>query len=132
MVELLRPMPERRRNLSGLWSTGLAFYLFARGFPLLMVGLMPHNSKDNPTHPTANEQRNLERALRGVVRKFHITNSKELRMLFWLPGGALTGAAIGVFSWGIRQQKRQADENNRVFDLEVGRSVTTPAPKQLV
>ena len=128
VVELVRPMPERKLNAKGLWAIALAFLLFVHGFPLLMVGLMPHDSKDKTSHPTPNEQRNLERAMRVVVREFHVTNLKELRMLFGLSGGALTGAAIGVYAWGVRQQNRQAVENNRLFDLDVDRSTTSVTP----
>ncbi len=119
VVELLQPMPKRPVAGKGLWPLAIAFFLFVHGLPLLAVGVLPHEANDHPSVSSPAEQAKLERLMRPWVRELHITNERQLRMLFWLPGALLVAAAVGVFVWGDKRQRRQLIEINRVYDLEL-------------
>ncbi len=121
VIELLRPMPQRPVCSVGLWAMAVAFYLFIHGFPLLAVGALPHDSKGSDSRLTPAEQNKMERLMRPVMRRLHIANENQLRMLFWLPGGLLSAGAIGIWVWGNRRQSQKTVEINQVYDsaLEV-------------
>ena len=121
VVELFHPMPARKPVLTGLWAILIAYYIFVHSIPLLAVGVMPHDAKDSPSHLTPAGLAKMERLMRPVIRRLHISNTKELRMLFWVPGVILTCVGIGFLVWGSKRQGDQTRENNRLYDLELER-----------
>jgi hypothetical protein len=94
-----------------------------------MVGLMPHDSKAPSSPASPNTQSNRNHAMGVMVRTFQIKNQKQRRRLFWLTGAAFTGAAAGFYAWGVRRQRLQRIEANRLFDLEADRWVTSDSPQ---
>jgi hypothetical protein len=118
-VELPQPMPERSFPSAGLWATALAFYLFVHGLPLLAVGVLPHDHKNSGSDSSPARQTQIQRIMRLVVRRLHISNEKQLRMLFWLPGGLLTTAGIGLTVWETRRSNREVRAIYQGYDSEL-------------
>ncbi len=121
IVELSQPLPERRPVLRGLWPLVLGCYLFIHGLPLLAVGAMPFDAKETHSSPDLSpaEQAKLEGVLRKVFQELHISNWKQFRMLFLVPGAILTATGLALAVLGKRHQRREAAEVNRLHDLEV-------------
>jgi len=119
VVELLRPMPQRPVSYAGLWALSLAFLLLVHGFPLLLVGVLPHDTKEPPRPLSPPQQAKMEQLMRPLIRGLHISNERQLRLLFSLSGGLLTATAIGICVWSDRRLKRQLREINRLYDLEL-------------
>ncbi|HWI59444.1 MAG TPA: hypothetical protein VNZ22_19605 [Bacillota bacterium] len=120
VMELSQPMPRRKPALQGMWAMGLAYYLLMHGFPLLGVGVLPHDSKDSsPSRFTPAEETKIEQGMRQVIKRLKISNMKQFRMLFWVPGAVLTGTGLGCFVGSWRRQSRQAAAINQLYDLEL-------------
>jgi hypothetical protein len=116
VIELSQPMPERKVIRKGGWAMGLGFYLLVHGVSLLGIGLSPWHSGPGRNPEGTNR---VESGMRPVIRRLHISNQEQLRMVFWVPGAILTSAGLGLGISGARRLKRATTENNRRYDLEL-------------
>jgi hypothetical protein len=133
VVDLVQPMPERSGPSMGLWPLAVAYYLFIHGSPLLAVGILPPDSKDSRSHLSPTQRAKLEQVLGPAMRRLNISSPQQVQMLFWLPGGLLTAAAIGVFVWGYKRQNYEMKEINRTYDLELEKIMRRgPAASNLI
>ena len=137
VIEFDQPLPQRNFPSGGLWAGVLGFCIFFLGMFLLIPGLASFDH-EKPTHrprPVPAGQSDFERTLSYAVRRLHISNERQLRMLFWAPGSVLMVAGSIILLLDSRRQRRLMAEGYRLFDLELermegdhARAVNTGAP----
>ena len=126
IITLSRPLPARKGVPGSLWAMAVAWYLLVHGFPLLLNGLMPQGSRDPAEYRSHSNlspaaEAKLNRVVRDVIQRLHISNQRQLRMLFLVPGALFTVSGIVVFVWANKRQNRQAREIDRLYDLNVAK-----------
>jgi len=128
IIELSRPMPRRPVSFKGLWTHAFAFYLLIHGMPLLGVGLLMNDRHKEPSSISPAGQARMERVMRPLVRGLHISTWKQLRMLFWIPGGLMVSGSIGLAAWSCTRRNREQIEMDRAYDLELAKITASAMP----